>query len=147
MEEEIILKIKKSTVLDIVNLILKIYTVFLFFLALIIQSSETIIQTGIMIVVIVIFDFINDGEIILSNKGINVSSLGFTNWRNVERFDINKYIVSVKIKDERTKKVQISLRESNINIKNASRLADAKLELNSIRNSSFDFEDSFKKPL
>lgn len=147
MEEEIILKIKKSTVLDIVNLILKIYTVFLFFLALIIQSSETIIQTGIMIVVIVIFDFINDGEIILSNKGINVSSLGFTNWRNVERFDINKYIVSVKVKDERTKKVQISLRESNINIKNASRLADAKLELNSIRNSSFDFEDSFKKPL
>lgn len=147
MEEEIVLKIKKSTVLDILNLILKIYTVFLFFLALIIQSSETIIQTGIMIVVIVIFDFINDGEIILSNKGINVSSLGFTNWRNVERFDINKYIVSVKIKDERTKKVQISLRESNINIKNASRLADAKLELNSIRNSSFDFEDSFKKPL
>lgn len=147
MEEEIILKIKKSTVLDIVNLILKIYTVFLFFLALVIQSSETIIQTGIMVVVIVVFDFINDGEIILSNKGINVSSLGFTNWRNVERFDINKYIVSVKVKDERTKKVQISLRESNINIKNASRLADAKLELNSIRNSSFDFEDSFKKPL
>lgn len=147
MEEEIILKIKKSTVLDILNLILKIYTVFLFFLALVIQSSETIIQTGIMVVVIVVFDFINDGEIILSNKGINVSSLGFTNWRNVERFDINKYIVSVKVKDERTKKVQISLRESNINIKNASRLADAKLELNSIRNSSFDFEDSFKKPL
>lgn len=147
MEEEIILKIKKSTVLDIVNLILKIYTVFLFFLALIIQSSETIIQTGIMIVVIVIFDFINDGEIILSNKGINVSSLGFTNWRNVERFDINKYIVSVKIKDEKTKKVQISLRESNINIKNASRLAEAKLELNSIRNNAFDFDDSFKKTL
>ena len=147
MEEEIVLKIKKSTVLDILNLILKIYTVFLFFLALIIQSSETIIQTGIMIVVIVIFDFINDGEIILSNKGINVSSLGFTNWRNVERFDINKYIVSVKVKDERTKKVQISLRESNINIKNASRLAEAKLELNSIRNNAFDFEDSFKKTL
>ena len=147
MEEEIVLKIKKSTVLDIVNLILKIYTVFLFFLALIIQSSETIIQTGIMIVVIVIFDFINDGEIILSNKGINVSSLGFTNWRNIERFDINKHIVSVKVKDERTKKVQISLRESNINIKNASRLADAKLELNSIRNNAFDFDDSFKKPL
>lgn len=147
MEEEIILKIKKSTVLDILNLILKIYTVFLFFLALIIQSSETIIQTGIMIVVIVIFDFINDGEIILSNKGINVSSLGFTNWRNIERFDINKYIVSVKIKDEKTKKVQISLRESNINIKNASRLAEAKLELNSIRNNAFDFDDSFKKTL
>ena len=147
MEEEIVLKIKKSTVLDILNLILKIYTVFLFFLALIIQSSETIIQTGIMIVVIVIFDFINDGEIILSNKGINVSSLGFTNWRNIERFDINKHIVSVKIKDERTKKVQISLRESNINIKNASRLAEAKLELNSIRNSAFDFDDSFKKTL
>ena len=139
MEEEIVLKIKKSTVLDILNLILKIYTVFLFLLALIIQSSETIIQTGIMIVVIVVFDFINDGEIILSNKGINVSSLGFTNWRNIERFDINKHIVSVKIKDERTKKVQISLRESNINIKNASRLAEAKLELNSMRNNSSDF--------
>ncbi len=139
MEEEIVLKIKKSTVLDILNLILKIYTVFLFFLALIIQSSETIIQTGIMIVVIVVFDFINDGEIILSNKGINVSSLGFTNWRNIERFDINKHIVSVKIKDERTKKVQISIRESNINIKNASRLAEAKLELNSMRNNSSDF--------
>lgn len=139
MEEEIVLKIKKSTVLDILNLILKIYTVFLFFLALIIQSSETIIQTGIMIVVIVVFDFINDGEIILSNKGINVSSLGFTNWRNIERFDINKHIVSVKIKDEKTKKVQISLRESNINIKNASRLAEAKLELNSMRNNSSDF--------
>ena len=147
MEEEIVLKIKKSTVLDILNLILKIYTVFLFFLALIIQSSETIIQTGIMIVVIVVFDFINDGEIILSNKGINVSSLGFTNWRNIERFDINKHIVSVKIKDEKTKKVQISLRESNINIKNASRLAEAKLELNSIRNNAFDFDDSFKKTL
>ena len=139
MEEEIVLRIKKSTVLDVVNLVLKIYTVFLFFLALVIQSSETIIQTGIMVVVIVVFDFINDGEIILSNKGINVSSLGFTNWRNIERFDINKHIVSVKIKDERTKKLQISLRESNINIKNASRLAEAKLELNSMRNNSSDF--------
>lgn len=139
MEEEIVLRIKKSTVLDVVNLVLKIYTVFLFFLALVIQSSETIIQTGIMVVVIVVFDFINDGEIILSNKGINVSSLGFTNWRNVERFDINKYIISIKIKDERTKKIQLSLRESNINIKNASRLADSKLELNSMRNNSSDF--------
>lgn len=129
MEEEIVLKIKKSTVLDILNLILKIYTVFLFFLALIIQSSETIVQTGIMIVVIVIFEFINDGEVVLSNKGVSVSSFGFTNWRNIERFDINKYIIAIKVKEERTKKVQISLRESNINIKNASRLAEAKLEL------------------
>lgn len=129
MEEEIVLKIKKSTVLDILNLILKIYTVFLFFLALIIQSSETIVQTGIMIVVIVIFEFINDGEVVLSNKGVSISSFGFTNWRNIERFDINKYIIAIKVKEERTKKVQISLRESNINIKNASRLAEAKLEL------------------
>ena len=128
MEEEIVLKIKKSGVLDIVNLILKIYAVFLFFLALVIQSSETIIQTGIMVVVIMIFEFINDGEIVLSDKGINIPNMSFAKWRDVESFHLYKNIISVKVKEERTKKIQIDLKESKINITNASRFAEAKIE-------------------
>lgn len=128
MEDEIILKVKKSGILDIVNLILKIYAVFLFFLALIIQSSETIIQTGIMIVAIMIFEFINDGEIVLSDKGVNVTNMGFTRWKDVERFDIYKNTISIKIKEESTRKIQIDLKESKINITNANRFAEAKIE-------------------
>ena len=128
MEEEIILKVKKSGILDVLNIILKIYAVFLFFLSLIIQSSETIIQTGIMVVVIMIFEFINDGEIVLSDKGINIPNMSFAKWRDVERFDIYKNIISVKVKEERTKKIQIDLKESKINITNASRFAEAKIE-------------------
>ena len=128
MEEEIILKVKKSGILDILNLILKIYAVFLFFLALVIQSSETIIQTGIMIVAIMIFEFINDGEIVLSDKGVNIANIGFTKWRDIERFDIYKNTLSVKIRKEKTRKIQIDLKESKINITNASRFAEAKIE-------------------
>ena len=128
MEEEIILKVKKSGILDVLNIILKIYAVFLFFLSLIIQSSETIIQTGIMIVAIMIFEFINDGEIVLSDKGVNIANIGFTKWRDIERFDIYKNTLSVKIRKEKTRKIQIDLKESKINITNASRFAEAKIE-------------------
>lgn len=127
MEENIILKVKKSGVLDIVNLILKLYTLFLFFFALIIQSDETVIQTGFMLVVIIVFEFLNDGEVEITTKGVRTPIYGFTRWRDLDRFDIYKTTIVIKPKEERTKKIVIDLKEDKRNITNASKYVDSKM--------------------
>ena len=127
MEEDIILKVKKSGVLDIVNLILKLYTLFLFFFALIIQSDETVIQTGFMLVVVIVFEFLNDGEVEITTKGVKTPIYGFTRWRDLERFDIYKTTIVIKPKEERTKKILIDLKEDKRNITNASKYVEAKM--------------------
>lgn len=127
MEEDIILKVKKSGVLDIVNLILKLYTLFLFFFALIIQSDETVIQTGFMLVVVIVFEFLNDGEVEITTKGVKTPIYGFTRWRDLERFDIYKTTIVIKPKEERTKKIVIDLKEDKRNITNASKYVEAKM--------------------
>lgn len=132
--EEIVIKIKRYAWLDIVNLILKMYTIFLFFFGLIIQSSETILQCALMVIVIIIFEFINDGEMILSDKGIKTSKFGFIRWRNIDRFNIGNYIITLKIKDEKAEKITISMKEDKRNLANALRFAESKLELYSSTN-------------
>lgn len=127
MEEDIILKVKKSGVLDIVNLILKLYTLFLFFFALIIQSDETVIQTGFMLVVIIVFEFLNDGEVEITTKGVRTPIYGFTRWRDLDRFDIYKTTIVIKPKEERTKKIVIDLKEDKRNITNASKYVESKM--------------------
>ena len=127
MEEDIILKVKKSGVLDIVNLILKLYTLFLFFFALIIQSDETIIQTGFMLVVIIVFEFLNDSEIEITKKGVRTPIYGFTRWRDLDRFDIYKTTIVIKPKEERAKKIVIDLKEDKRNITNASTYVESKM--------------------
>lgn len=127
MEEDIILKVKKSGVLDIVNLILKLYTLFLFFFALIIQSDETVIQTGFMLVVIVVFEFLNDGEVEITTKGVRTPIYGFTRWRDLDRFDIYKTTIVIKPKEERAKKIVIDLKEDKRNITNASKYVESKM--------------------
>lgn len=127
MEENIILKVKKSGVLDIVNLILKLYTLFLFFFALIIQSDETVIQTGFMLVVIIVFEFLNDGEVEITTKGVRTPIYGFTRWRDLDRFDIYKTTIVIKPKEERTKKIVIDLKEDKRNITNASKYVESKM--------------------
>ena len=127
MEENIILKVKKSGVLDIVNLILKLYTLFLFFFALIIQSDETVIQTGFMLVVIIVFEFLNDGEVEITTKGVRTPIYGFTRWRDLDRFDIYKTTIVIKPKEERTKKIVTDLKEDKRNITNASKYVESKM--------------------
>ena len=127
MEEDIILKVKKSGVLDIVNLILKLYTLFLFFFALIIQSDETVIQTGFMLVVIIVFEFLNDSEIEITKKGVRTTIYGFTRWRDLDRFDIYKTTIVIKPKEERAKKIVIDLKEDKRNIANASKYVESKM--------------------
>lgn len=127
MEEDIILKVKKSGVLDIVNLILKLYTLFLFFFALIIQSDETVIQTGLMLVVIIVFEFLNDGEVQITTKGVRTPVYGFTRWRDLDRFDIYKTTIVIKPKEERAKKIVINLKEDKRNITNASKYVESKM--------------------
>lgn len=127
MEENITLKVKKSGVLDIVNLILKLYTLFLFFFALIIQSDETVIQTGFMLVVIIVFEFLNDGEVEITTKGVRTPIYGFTRWRDLDRFDIYKTTIVIKPKEERAKKIVIDLKEDKRNITNASKYVESKM--------------------
>ena len=127
MEEDIVLKVKKSGVLDIVNLILKLYTLFLFFFALIIQSDETVIQTGLMLVVIIVFEFLNDGEVQITSKGVRTPVYGFTRWRDLDRFDIYKTTIVIKPKEERAKKIVINLKEDKRNITNASKYVESKM--------------------
>ena len=99
----------------------------MFFFALIIQSDETVIQTGFMLVVIIVFEFLNDGEVEITTKGVRTPIYGFTRWRDLDRFDIYKTTIVIKPKEERTKKIVIDLKEDKRNITNASKYVESKM--------------------
>ena len=129
MEEKIVLKVKKSSYLNILNIILKVYTIFLFFFALIIDSNETIIQTMIMFATAAIFDFINSGEFIVSEKGIEYDKIGFAKWNEIEFFNIRNNIIEMKLENASKKiSIDINVSEDKQNIDIVNKYANSKIK-------------------
>ena len=56
--EKINLKIKKSAVLEVVEIIIILYAIFLFFLGIIIKNTEVVLEVMIMFVVAIIFNYL-----------------------------------------------------------------------------------------
>ena len=82
-DTNIILKSKISEILETLNLIILLYTIFLIVLGIILHNSEVILQTCIMFVVYVIFEYINYDIVRITNKGINCEKYGFLAWKDM----------------------------------------------------------------
>jgi hypothetical protein len=128
MLETIKLRVKKSSSLNILTIVLNFYAIFLFFLGLIIKSNETVIETCIMMVVAIIFDFINDGEVVISEEGFKYEKFGFVKWSEIEFFNIRKNIIEIKIKNQKRYRIEINIREDIKNIENANKFVNSKVK-------------------
>jgi hypothetical protein len=145
MFETIKLKVKKSEALHILTIILKFYMVFLFFLGIIINSNETIIEACLILVVVAVFDFINDEELIISDQGIKYKKMGFTKWSEIEFFNIRKYILEIKIKNQKIKRIEISMKEDPKNIENANKFVNSKIQTEDFDRSIYEKEIAKRK--
>ncbi len=82
-ETNIILKSRLSEILETLNLIILLYAVFLIVLGIIIHNTEVILQTCIMFVVYVIFEYINYDVVKITDKGISCEKYNFLAWQDM----------------------------------------------------------------
>ena len=145
--EEIRIKIKKSEILSIVNLILKLFTIFIFMLGLISNSGDTVIESLIMFVVAIIFDYINNSFFTINDKGIILDDNFTFKWKDIELLSVSKSFIRYKIVNEKIKKIEVSIKEDKMKIEKANKYVDSKLkttndeyeiELEKKRHSSYD---------
>lgn len=93
------MKTKLSDVLEILNLIILLYAIFLLILGIIISNTELIIQTCIMFVVYVVFEYLNYDVTHITNKGINNKKYGFLEWKKIYRAEKKKNIIYLYTKE------------------------------------------------
>jgi hypothetical protein len=116
----IVLKTKLSEALETLNLIILLYTVFLVGLGIILCNTEVIVQTSIMFVVYVIFEYINYDSIEISSKGMKSERYGFIDWNDIYRISKNSNIVKIYTKKrEKPYKFIISKKEDSGEISRA----------------------------
>lgn len=100
-EPNLVLKSRLSEVLETLNLIILLYAIFLVVLGLVLHNSEVILQTCIMFVVYIIFEYVNYDIVKITSKGISCEKYGFLSWKDmyiVKRKDRIIYIYSKKFK-------------------------------------------------
>ena len=98
-ETNVILKSRLSEVLETLNIIILVYTIFLVILGISLHNSEVILQTCIMFVVYIIFEYINYDIVRITNKGIHCEKYGFLPWQDlyiVKKKDRTIFIYSKK---------------------------------------------------
>ena len=98
-DTNLVLKSRLSEVLETLNLIILIYTFFLLIVGLILHNSEVILQTCIMFVVYIIFEYVNYDIVRITNKGIKCEKYGFLAWKDmyiVKKKERTIYIYSKK---------------------------------------------------
>ncbi len=93
------MKTKLSDVLEILNLIILLYAIFLLILGIIISNTELIIQTCIMFVVYVVFEYLNYDVTHITSKGINNKKYGFLEWKKIYRVEKKKNIIYLYTKE------------------------------------------------
>ena len=82
-ESNFVLKARLSEVLETLNLILLLYSMFLVILGIAMHNSEIILQTCIMFVVYIIFEYINNDIIKITSKGIYCRKYRFLSWEDM----------------------------------------------------------------
>ena len=110
--EKINLKIKKSAVLEVVEIIIILYAIFLFFLGIIIKNTEVVVEVMIMFVVVIIFNYLNTDFLIVKKEKIITRKYGTILYEQIEKIKIEKYIIEIKLKNVNKKQI-IYLSHSN----------------------------------
>ena len=93
------MKTKLSDILGILNIIILLYAIFLLILGIIISNTELIIQTCIMFVVYVVFEYFNYDVTHITNKGISNKKYGFLEWKRIYRVEKKKNIIYLYTKE------------------------------------------------
>lgn len=81
------LKTRFSEVLETLTLIVLLYAIFLAILGIVIKNTELIIQTCIMFVVYIIFEYLNYDSTQITAKGIKNKKNGTIEWKDVYRIE------------------------------------------------------------
>ena len=106
------LKTRLSEVLGTLTLIILLYAIFLAILGIIISNTELIIQTCIMFVVYVIFEYLNHDITQITNKSIKNKKIGSLEWKDIYRVEKKKNVISFYTKsNEKPYKIYISRSE------------------------------------
>lgn len=87
------IKTKLSEVLEILNLIIILYAIFLAVLGIIISNTELIIQTCIMFVVYFVFEYLNYDITHITSKGISNKKYGYIEWKKIYRVEKEKNVI------------------------------------------------------
>ena len=100
-EPNVILKSRLSEVLETLNLIILLYSIFLVILGVAIHNSEVILQTCIMFVVYIIFEYINYDVIKITNKGIYCEKYKFLAWQDMYVVKKKDRIITIYTKNRK----------------------------------------------
>lgn len=131
MEDDtnMVLKTKLSEVLETLNYIILGYTIFLTMLGIATHNSELIVQTGIMFVTYIIFEYINYDYTNISPKGISSQKFGFINWKDISKIKRKDRIFLVYVKEqEKPYKIIVKKVEDNIEIERVYKYMLSKIE-------------------
>lgn len=113
--EKMYLKIKKSLALEVVQIIILIYAIFLFFLGIIIKNTELVIEVIIMISVVIIFNYLNKDTLIVKQEGIEIKKCYNIKYKEIEKVNMKRYMLEIRLKNSnKIKKIYFSKSENNI---------------------------------
>jgi len=128
MEEDIVLKIKEKEALEVIKYIAVIYALFLFVLGAILELQETIIQVTFICVFAIIIDVLNNGEFIVSEKGVKSRNTGFIRYREIYRLDLDERVLTFYTRNSKKPyKINFAKNEDYIQIKKVYKFIDSKV--------------------
>ena len=129
MRDDVILKIKEKEALEVVKIIALVYLIFLFFLALILRYQESVVQSLIIVVFVIVIDALNSGELVVTEKGISSKVTGFIKYSKMYRLEKNGRIIYIYTRDRKTPhKITLALSEDPKLVENTYKYIDAKIK-------------------
>ncbi len=129
MDEDIVLKIKEKEALEVIKYIAIIYALFLFVLATILELQETIIQVTFICVFAIIIDVLNNGEFIVSEKGVKSKNIGFIKYREIYRLELNERVLTFYTRtSKKTYRINFAKNEDYTQIKKVYKFMDSKVK-------------------
>lgn len=128
-DTNMVLKTKLSGILEILNYIIFGYAIFLTILGVATHNSELIVQTGIMFVTYIIFEYINYDYTNISPKGISSQRFGFISFKDISKIKRNDRIFLIYIMEQnKPYKIIVKKVEDNIEIERVYKYMISKIE-------------------
>ena len=133
--EEYRIRVRKSEIMSVLNILLVLCSIVVFLVGAIYHYTEPVIFSLFMIVAAIVFNYYNDSDFIITERGTIIDSKGTFKWEDIELLNIEKRHIVFKIVNEKTMKFAINKNEDKKKISNALKFVNSK-----IRNSSFEYE-------
>lgn len=106
-----VLKTKLSEILEVLNYIILVYAIFLAIIGVKFHNTELILQTSIMGITYIVFEYINFDTTTIIKKGFKSGKNGLILWDDIYRLERKNRVISVYTK-LRKKPYKISVKKS-----------------------------------